>query len=181
MFCFIHKWFISGAIDTGKKAPGFVLSHLKRCPSCTGFANTADSLTDMLKRDTDEILDPSLHAHEPAVERIMSSLAPSPGPGRGRLPGSGSRRFSFGPVFAAVFATLVISAGVWWFFAPGTAPEKAEQTFLSDTGSVIRLPEAPLLELAAAVESPLTNEIRSLEEAAKSTADFFISNLDMDI
>jgi hypothetical protein len=174
----IYKWFISGSMDTGKRIPRFVFRHVNRCTSCKQFADSTAALNERLLRDADEILG---HTPSHLGETVLSGLNRPPVPVRNNS--FKPRRLVFRPVLTGVLALLLIVVGVWWFTAPGEPPASGKQVSVTQVPDNIgiTLPETPLQDLAAVVESPLQNELRSLKEAMHSTVRMFSSYFDMDI
>jgi hypothetical protein len=183
MLCFIYKWFISSALDTGKPAPGFVHHHLKRCKACHTFATRAFHLNNRLESDSDEYLQ---EFQRPVLQDKILAQLPSGFPAshastnwrnKRALPGM----FYIKPVFAALLALVIVITAAIWISIPGTGPKQTKPAILADVPPVIDKAGESLQKFAVNLESPLHKEVQSLKQAAKSTRDFFASYLDFEI
>ena len=98
MWCFIHKWNISRAIDSGKPPAGLTKRHLDRCASCREFSRLSGDLEKRLATDAAALIegaDSSLAGRvmpTAAVGGPVESLSPAP---------SRPRFFRLRPVWAA--------------------------------------------------------------------------------
>jgi hypothetical protein len=176
MFCSIHKWKISRAMDSGKSISGNVQKHLSKCDSCREFAELCTSLKPTFTKDKQAILrdfDDSLN------KRIMASIpdksehTPEPGH-RVRASKRSVRRPVLIPSIAAALAVLVISISIL-FILPRSrqAPSLGQISALISAAS----PE----EVLSKVESPLEKEYTELKRAFESTSKYLISSLDFRI
>jgi hypothetical protein len=183
MVCFIHKWFVSSALDTGKPLPGLVRKHLKNCNECHAFAASADHLHQQLDTDTPTFL--SSFSHQKLQEKIVSGL-PLRFPTTTKSRGSDDSIFKTGvfflrPTIAAVLAIVILVTGVWWFNSQRNTSNTTQQAILNKVPPVINKAGDSLIKFAVNLESPLHQEAKSLKEAAKSTKEFFASYLNLKI
>jgi hypothetical protein len=176
MFCSIHKWKISQAMDSGKPISNSVQKHLSNCDSCREYAELCTSLKPKFIQDKQAILqdfDDSLN------KRIMASLPdkpelnPEPG-NRGHASKRSVRRPALIPSLAAALTVLVISIGIL-FILP-----RSKQTPSLGQISTIFSATSPE-EVLSKVESPLEKEYTELKRAFESTSKYLISSLDFRI
>ncbi len=193
MFCSVHKWFISGSLDTGSSLPALVRRHVDHCRSSKDFAAGAHALGDRLTAQGQQLLTQPRRQLE---ERITAEL-----PGliarRSQQPETRKTKPAFllktggsylRPALAAVFVLIVVSLGVW-FVGPGSLPvndgptlardltpmgmQSGEQTDLKAIGQKVGT-------LTASIESPLHNELAGLRAAADSMKTFFVDYVDVE-
>ncbi len=174
MLCIIHKWFVSRSLDTGKKLPGFVSSHLRHCGGCRNFYHLSGSLSRRLARDGEVYL---RERDEILNERINSALTAKPEPVvvKKRNPMQ-----IFVPAFAAALFVLVVAMGIILqntkARAPGANPNPLNGLAKLVPGETISLPE-----IAGRVQSPMESEMTGLKQSVGSAAKFLISCLDIKI
>ncbi len=121
MLCSVHRWFISGSLDTGKPVPAIVRRHLTLCPSCKDFETSAHVMGNRLVEHGQTLL---THSHQGLEERIVSSL---PGAiARDSKSGVTSTttkmetffemsRSYLRPAMAAAVLLMVVSLGLWFY------------------------------------------------------------------
>jgi hypothetical protein len=108
MWCFIHKWNISRAIDSGRLPAGLTRRHLEKCASCREFSRASGELEKRLADDAAALIvsaDATLAGRvmpNTTADRPVESLAPAP---------SRPRFFRLRPVWAAT-ASLAVVVGV---------------------------------------------------------------------
>lgn len=174
MFCFVYKWMISGAMDTGRKMPGPVHRHIGRCESCHTFAQMGLELNARLSQDAAELINLSDTALN---HRILAALETKPTPSY-----KFSRRnvrFSPLPIFTTTFALIAVLIGLA-VLTPGPAPIDTENSSILNriftaNGRTIKESKPVLPEFMAKIESPLLQEITSLKNAVVSAKDFFVT------
>ncbi|UCH96786.1 MAG: hypothetical protein JSV88_08010 [Candidatus Aminicenantes bacterium] len=175
MFCFIYKWMISWALDSGKRLPGAVNRHIGRCSGCREFARYSGSLATRLTRDAPGFLQTGYETHDTLNIKITSVLDAKSSPKL--TPG---RRFNFRPIpaLAAALVVLAVAIGIIFQVIPLTGPGPGEN-------SIDKLREsAPVknpLQVIQQVESPIESEMRSLGQSLNSAAEFLVSCLDVKI
>ncbi|MFC2155361.1 hypothetical protein ACFLRB_02570 [Acidobacteriota bacterium] len=174
MLCIIHKWFVSRSLDTGKKLPGFVSSHLRHCGGCREFHQLSGSLSRRLARDGEVYL---LERDEFLNERINSALTAKPQPVvvKKRNPAQ-----IFVPAFAAALFVFVVAMGVILQNTKGVAPG-ANTNPLTGISELVPGKRASLPEIVGRVESPMESEMTGLKKSVGSAAKFLISYLDIKI
>lgn len=175
MFCFIYKWIISWALDSGKGLPNAANRHIDRCSSCREFARLSGLLAVRLTGDASGFLQKSQNVDEWLNKKISAALDT-------KTPRQLIRRqrFNFMPkpalVAALVLAAVVIA--VIFLLIPFTAPAPG--------GPPINELSQPLtvknpLQVIEKVESPIESEMRSLGQSINSAAKFLVSCLDVKI
>lgn len=174
MWCSIHKWNISRALDFGKALSGFTKRHLERCASCREFSRTNQDLEKRLGADAAALigsLDPSLA--ERMKSRIPAGSALEPGFRAPARPRTAHLR----PVWAAA-ASLAVVVGVSLIWIVSSPPAK-----MPSLDPLLRLdvPRAYLETAIQKAESPYREEIQELKQTLESTADYLISRLDVNL
>jgi hypothetical protein len=174
MFCFIYKWIISWALDSGKGLPGIVNRHIGRCSNCREFARVSGLLATRLTRDAPGFLQRNHDTYDTLNIKITSALdTKSP-----QL--TLRRRFNFmpRPALAAALVVLTVAIAVIFQVIPFNAPGPGENSIddLSDS-IIVKNP----LQVIEQVESPIESEIRSLGQSINSAAEFLVSCLDVKI
>ena len=173
MFCFIYKWKISWALDSGKSLPGWVNRHIRHCKGCCEFARASGALTARLVREAPVF---PRESHGSLKEEIISALTEKPEP---RL--SYGRRFNFRPLpaFAAVLVVAAVLVGIVSRFIPLAPTHTGGPAFNGLPESVAI--KMPLQDLAGGVESPMETEMLSLEQSISSATGFLVSCLEIRI
>jgi hypothetical protein len=167
MFCSIHKWFISRALDSGKQIPGPVDRHLRRCTSCQEFVQFCESLKHRCVQDKPDFLKIQ---NESLKEKILSSLDEAP------TRSVSARKPLLVPILAAASLLLVISISIIWLTAPDSSQLlPVNQLFESN------LAQTSIEDTLIKIESPLEEEIVELRETMKSTTEFLLACLDPNI
>lgn len=168
MFCFIYKWLISRALDTGKGLSAAVHGHLHHCPNCRDFARLSEVLSRRLVQDAAALLQ---EKRETLDERVTAALARKPKPS---LPGR--RTLVPLPAFATVLVVLAAAVGlILLTFSPAAKDNPIESL------SEFRLSGTSLPAIVSRVESPIEAEMHELRQSVKSAADFLVSCLDIEI
>jgi hypothetical protein len=175
MFCFIYKWIISWALDSGKGLPGVVNRHIGRCSSCREFARVSGLLAARLTKDAPGFLQRSPDTYDTLNIKITSALDVKSPP---QL--TLRRRFNFmpKPALAAALVVLAVAIAIFFQVIPFTAPGTVENSINDLSESVIV--KNPL-QVIKQVESPIESEIRSLGQSINSAAKFLVSRLDVKI
>ena len=174
MLCIIHKWFISRSLDTGKKLPAFVSSHLRRCRGCRDFHHLSGSLSRRLVRDGQVYL---RERDEFLNERITSALTAKPEP---VTPKRRNPVQIFVPAFAAALFVFVVAMGVILQNTKGRSPGTGSDP-LTGLSELVPAKTTSLPEIVGRVESPMTSEMTGLKQSVDSAAKFLISCLDIKI
>ncbi|MCK4760573.1 MAG: hypothetical protein KAW12_00140 [Candidatus Aminicenantes bacterium] len=175
MFCSIYKLLISQAEDTGKGLPGFVTRHLHRCDDCREFSRVSVSLTHRLTEEAGEFFQGRDKGLE---ERIISAVD------RERKTQPVLRRrpyFLPRPVLAATVLVLAVSLGIIFQVIPPGDAGTNNNLFNGLTVLELKLPEAPIEDIAVRVESPMTSELDGVKETVESGVKFIATVLDFNI
>lgn len=175
MFCFIYKWIISWALDSGKGLPGAVNSHIDRCSSCREFVRLYGFLAARLIQDAPGFLQSGHDTPNMLNIKITSALdtkTPTQLPRRPRF------NFMLKPALAAALLVLVVTIAVIFQVIPFTAPSPGERP-INDLSKSVTIKNP--LQVIQQVESPIESEMRSLGQSINSAAKFLISRLDIKI
>ena len=172
MWCFIHKWNISRAIDAARPPAKLTRRHLERCAACREFSRINRDLEKRLAADAAALTaasDPSL------AGRLISTVAAaghtdslSPAPSRPTL-------FRLRPAWAAA-ASLAAVVGVCFIWIVSSPPAK-----MPPLEPLFRLEgsQAYLESALQKAESPYQEEIQELRQTIETTADYLLSRLDV--
>lgn len=175
MFCFIYKWMISRAMDSGQEPYRAVKRHITHCGNCREFARVSDSLASSLARDATGFLQKNLDKFDSLNMRIMTAIDLKSPP---RI----KPRFNFRllPTLATSVLILVITITIGLQFIPSTDPKPGEvsSTTLNQPGTEIVNNSLKIIEK---VESPIESELNSLKDSINSAADFLVSCMDIKI
>lgn len=175
MFCFIYKWMISWALDSGKRLPGVVSRHIDRCSTCREFARLSGFLAARLTQDAPGFLQKNHDTDDRLNIRISSALDTKAAPQLKRRP---HINFIPKPALAAALVLLAVAIAVIFRVIPFTSPAPGER-------SINDLPESVTvkkpLQIIEKIESPIESEMRSLGQSINSAAKFLVSRLDIKI
>ncbi|MCP4218345.1 MAG: hypothetical protein GY765_27155 [bacterium] len=184
MFCFMFKWFVSSAMDTGKPLSTFVRRHINSCSGCKRFADAAGILDKQLAAEAEKFI---LPADGQLEERIIAALNSPVSNQSGEVLHAGdskvtrffnpSRRL-LGPALAAALVVLLVTAGIWLMVSPMDSGSQFEENSTMQL-PVFQVPNNTLQKITDTVESPLQQEVQSLENAAKSAKNFFAVQLNV--
>lgn len=168
MFCSIYKWYISRALDSGKPLSGPVGRHIRRCASCREFAQFSESLENRCVKDVPGFLD---SYNKELNEKIISVLTTQPAP-----KSAPRRKPALVPVLTAASALLVISIGIVWLVLP-SSDEITPFNQLSQLG----ISKTSFENVLVKIDSPFEEELFELKQTLKSTADFLLSRINIEI
>jgi len=162
MLCFLYKWNISRALDTGKPLSRLTERHLAGCESCRGFLVIGREMERRLTGEARSLLGNTGPEIGEKVRRSIAGLESAPPPYKAQ-----PKRLSLRPALLAALILAVVGIGHIWMFR-------------ARSSGMPRI--APLLELEARrsevistlqkAESPYDKEIRGLKRTLQSTADF---------
>jgi hypothetical protein len=174
MWCFIYKWNISLAIDSGRTPAGLTKRHLKRCASCREFSRLSQDLEKRLAADASALLgstDASLAA------RMKSTVAPVGPVGSINTAPTRPKAIRLRPVWAAA-ASLAVVIGVSLIWTVTSHPSK-----MPPLDPLFKLdgPRSYLETALQKADSPYQEEIQELKQALESTADYLLSRLDVNL
>ena len=174
MFCFIYKWIISWALDSGKGLPGAANHHIGRCSGCREYTRLSGLLATRLSQDAPGFLQRGHDSYDTLNIKITSALDAKSPPQLTPM-----RRFYFmpKPALAAALVVLAVAIAVIFQVIPFTAPGTGERSINDLSESIVKNP----LKVIEQVESPIESEIRSLGQSINSAAKFLVSRLDVKI
>lgn len=175
MFCFIYKWMISWALDSGKGLPGAANRHIDRCSDCREFARLSGFLATRLTQDAPGFLQSGHETSDMLNIKITSALDT-------KTPTQLTRRQRFNfipkPALAAALLVLAVAIAVLFQVIPFTTPTPGERP-INDLSESVTVKNP--LQIIEKVESPIESEMRSLGRSVNSAAKFLISRLDIKI
>lgn len=167
MLCFIHKWNISRAFDSGKPLARLTKGHLVRCETCREFSRLGE---EMGRRLTEDAASLAGGARPGIGERVRKAMDEP-----GRAPSlSPPKRLQLRPVLAAAVLLAVVGVSLIWMVR--SQPSKMPQI---DPLFRLGAPRAYLESALQRAESPYQEEIRELKKALKSTADYLVARFDI--
>ncbi len=170
MWCSIHKWKISRAVDSGRPLAGRTQRHLRSCVSCHEFAEGCEEMGRRLREDAAALIGGAAGASQ--GERVRSALgerirAEAPVPARPNIA-------RWRPMLAAAVSLIVVGISVVWLVT-----SRPRQMPRLDPLFSFGSPTVYLENAAQRAESPYQEEIAELEKALKSTADFLRARFDI--
>jgi hypothetical protein len=169
MLCFIHKWNISRAIDSGKPLASLTKQHLVRCETCREFYRLGD---EMARRLTDDAASLLTDARPELGERVRRAVD-EPGLAS-TIYVSHPKRFRLSPVLAAAVALAVVGVSLIWMVR--SRPARMPQL---DPLFRLEAQRAYLVSALQKAESPYQEEILELKKTLKSTADYLVARFDI--
>lgn len=185
MFCFLHRWRISKAFDTGKAMVPGTRRHIENCVQCRTFARMGGMIEEGLKHDGRELLNilSGSNTEHFRSQRIINSLDNVQHTPSARLNWLPKSRPTFGmrPVYAALLLIVIVSAAALFSPLMLNHDKTPDTSFFSSIDKPFDFPEPPIQKLAVQVESPLNREMESLKIAAASTVEFLKSYLKQEI
>ena len=170
MFCHIYKWLISKSWDKSKTISGFLNRHIRRCEPCREYACFLESIHHRFAQDTHDFLTPS---HPALNEKIISALDEDI---KHKTLNKKATRPIMLPAIAASLLVLIIMVGLIFKVSPFQNRVPAGSSFPR-----LDIPTAPVENFLLEMESPYEEEFLDLKETFKSTANFLISRLDINI
>lgn len=178
MRCTISRWMISRAEDTGKKLPGPVERHLRRCGACGEFARTATTLSSRLRTGRSAWL--------AEVPDFAVEIGPKPAPRPEGEAGTHAARRSWlalRPLPVAA-AALVFAAGALVLFQlvlKEPAPTAEDRASAMAALRAITSAPAEFQGVVGQAESPLDKERRVLENSFSSAVEYLQARLNIRI
>jgi hypothetical protein len=174
MWCFIHKWNISRAFDSGKLPTGLTRRHLEKCASCREFSQQSQDLEKRLAADASVLLG----AADPSLAERMKSIVAAGGPIESISPVPSRPKVTrLRPVWAAA-ASLAVVIGVSLIWTVTSRPAK-----MPPLDPLFKLdgPRAYIESALQKAEAPYQKEVLELKQALESTADYLVSRLDVNL
>jgi len=169
MLCFIHKWNISRAFDSGKPLARLTMRHLVRCETCREFSRLGEELGRRLTDDAALLTSGTRPGLEDRVRRAIDT------PGLASTTYvSQPKRLRLRPVLAAAVAVAVVGVSLIWMVRsrPARMPQ-LDPLFRLETQ------RAYLVSALQRAESPYQEEILELKKTLKSTADYLAARFDI--
>jgi hypothetical protein len=169
MLCFIHKWNISRALDSGKPLGGLTKRHLVGCETCRGFSRLGEEMGQRLTDDTASLLKDERPKLGEKVRRAIDAQGQAASPSLSR-----PKRLQLRPVLAAAVLLAVVGVSLIWMLRarPARMP-RLDPLFKLDG------PRAFLESALQRAESPYQQEIQELKKTLKSTADYLVARFDI--
>jgi hypothetical protein len=175
MVCFIYRWMISQALDSGKGLTGMVTRHIHHCKACGDFYRLSQSLNHILIQEASGFLS---KRHDTLNEKIISALDTKPTP----TPQWTKRRIRLPiPAFAAALVVLAVATGIILQVIPVNVNTPRSNENLLNALSEFDIANISLKEIIGRVESPIETEMVDLKQSITSAAEFLISCLDVKI
>jgi hypothetical protein len=174
MWCFIHKWNISRAVDSGKLPTGLTRRHLEKCASCREFSRVSRDLGKRLADDAAALID---SADASLTGRVISTVAAAGHDDSLSPAQSRPRFFHLRPVWAAA-ASLALVVGISLIWVLTSHPAK-----MPPLDPLFKLdgPRAYIESALQKAEAPYQKEVLELKQALESTADYLVSRLDVNL
>jgi hypothetical protein len=168
MLCFIHKWKISHALDTGKPLSRSTGRHLFACETCREFYRTGGEVGRRLSMDAASLLQEPRPGLDARTRQTTGEAAKAKSP----LP-SPSRRPQLRPVWAAALLLAAVGVSLIWTFRTRPAPMPRLDPLLSLAG-----PRSYLESALRKAESPYDKELEGLKKTLRSTADYLAARFE---
>jgi hypothetical protein len=168
MLCFIHRWNISRAFDTGRPLTRLTERHLGRCQDCREYHRVGDWLARRLTDDAASLLKGARPGLGERVRRLISAegqaLRPSPSRPKRLLPR---------PVLAAAALLAVAGLSLIWLSRPRPAamPELGPLFSLGAPGTYLQ-------SAFQRAESPYQEELTGLKKTLEATADYLAARFE---
>jgi hypothetical protein len=168
MLCFIHKWNISRAFDSGKPLAGLTNRHLARCETCREFCRHGEEIGRRLTKDAASLLSDARPGLDERVRRVVRE------PALASIPyASQPRRLWMRPVLAAAVALAFVGISFFWIARPRQAGMPRLDPLLN-----LETQRANLVSAMQRAESPYQEEILKLKKTFKSTAEYLAARFD---
>lgn len=168
MLCFIHRWNISRAFDTGKPLTPLTERHLGRCQNCREYHRLGDWMARRLTEDAASLLKDARPGLGERVRPLVSA------DGQASLPSpSRPKRLLARPLWAAAGLLAVVGLSLIWLVRsrPAAMPELDPLFSLGAPGTYLQ----SALQRA---ESPYRQEITELKKTLASTADYLAARFE---
>ena len=173
MFCFIYRWMISQALDSGKDSAGVVTRHIQHCSACRNFYRLSQSLNHKLVREAPGFLRES---NDTLNEKIISALDTRPAP---RLT---KRRIRLPiPALAAALVVVAVTVGILFQTIPVNVNTSSTNENPLNFLTEFDITHISLKDMMGRVKSPMESEMLYLKQSITSASEFLISCLDVQI
>jgi hypothetical protein len=161
MLCSLYRWYLSRSLDLDKPMPAFLARHGLRCRSCQEFTDFCTMLKPKAAGDFKNLLEES---SLPSPQRISLQADKKPVDRRKQL-------FTVPSLSAAAVVFIIIASLIWLTFFP-----HKERDFPD-----VNLSNLSLEKVAMNFEDPYEKEYLELKRTMKSTADYLVACLDIQI
>jgi hypothetical protein len=167
MLCFIYKWNISRAFDSGKPLGRLTNRHLAGCETCREFSRLGEEVGRRLTEDTASLTRDVRPGLGDKVRQALGEPGQTPSLSR-------PKHLRLRPVLAAAVFLAVVGVSLIWMVRsrPARMPQ-LDPLFRFET------PKAYLESALQRAESPYQEEISELKKALKSTADYLVARFDI--
>ena len=165
--CFVHRWNISRALDSGKSLGNLTKRHLVRCENCRDFSQLGEEMGRRLTEDAASLLSDVRPGLGEKVRRVVDEQERAPSL-------SFSKRLQMRPVLAGAVALAVVGVSLIWL-------ARSRPAGMPQLDPIFKL-KAPTTYLESALqraESPYQEEILELKKTLKSTADYLAARFDI--
>jgi hypothetical protein len=162
MLCFIFKWKISRALETGKPLSGRTRRHLAGCAACREFYRLGEEMEHRLTDDAASLLS---NPRPQLAERVRRAIGESGTTSVHTPPRLASRALK--PAFAATVVLAVIGASLFWLVRSRPSGMPPLNPLLKIEGR-----RADFVSAMERAESPYHQEIQELKKTFQSTADY---------
>jgi len=169
MLCFIHKWNISRALDTGKPLSRRTKRHLAGCDTCREFSRLGEEMGRLLTDDAASLLEDVKPGLGEKVRRAIGGTRTAPALHLSR-PGLRHLR----PVLGTAVALAVIGVSFFWLVRTRPAGMPPIDPLLR-----IESQRANLVSAIQKAESPYHEEIQELKKTLLTAADFLAARFDI--
>ena len=167
--CFIHRWNISRAFDSGKPLARLTKRHLLGCENCREFSRLGEVMARRLIEDAASLTRDVRPELDDRARRAIDD------PGLASTPYvSRPKRLRLRPVLAAAVFLAVVGVSLIWLVRsrPAWMPQ-LDPLFRFET------PKAYFESALQRAESPYQEEILELKKTLKSTADYLVARFDI--
>lgn len=169
MLCFIHRWNISRAFDSGKPLARQTKRHLAGCETCREFSRFGEEMGRRLTDDAASLLRDARPGLGEKVRRAIGEPGLASAPSLLR-----PKRFRLSPALAAAFTLAVVGVSlIWMVRSRPTGMPRLDPLFKLES------PRAYLQSALQRAESPYQQEILELKKTLKSTADYLAARFDI--
>jgi hypothetical protein len=169
MLCFIHKWNISRAFDSGKPLSHLTKRHLVGCETCREFSRLGDEMGRRLTWDAASLTKNARPGLGEKVRRAIDVQGKASAPSLLR-----PKRLWLRPVLAAALALAIVGVSLIWMVR--SRPSRMPQL---DPLFRLETQRASLMSALQKAESPYQQEILELKKTLKSTADYLAARFDI--
>jgi hypothetical protein len=168
MLCFIHRWNISRAFDSGEPLSPLTGRHLGRCQNCREYFRLGDWMARRLTDDAALLLEGTRPGLGEKVRRLVGTegQASLPNPAR-------PKRLWPRPVLAAAVVVAIVGVSfIWLARSRPAAMPRLDPLF------TLGAPSFYLQSALQRAESPYQEELTELRKTLESTANYLASRFE---